>query len=73
MDKINLKNCPKCNGALSPDRGYPFPIAWTCVNCGLTSESGCFYDAIKDKIVEIPRRMLTGMGRRYRHRGAAML
>lgn len=40
-----LHRCPKCSGWLNPRSGYPNPIAWTCFNCGLTSESSEYLGA----------------------------
>ena len=48
-----LKRCPKCGGYLNPRTGYPVPVAWSCINCGLSAESGSFYDALGNKTVEV--------------------
>lgn len=47
------KACPKCsNRALDGRSGYPIPVSWACVKCGLTNESGHWYDAINNR--EVP-------------------
>ena len=47
--------CPKCGALLLPDYGWVDGridfSGWKCLKCGLTSESGGHYDAIKRETV----------------------
>lgn len=54
--------CPKCGGGLSDRQGYPVRVPWTCLACGLTSESGSFVRftktpwEIKEELIEMPKK-----------------
>lgn len=48
-----VRRCPKCNGCLNTRNGYPIPVEWSCLSCGLTSESGQFCDAANNRRVEL--------------------
>lgn len=37
--------CPKCGGCINTRTGYPIHVEWSCINCGLTSESERVYRA----------------------------
>ena len=46
--------CPKCNGYLIPNVGYPTRVAYGCINCGLTSESGSYLDNLTKTRKPVP-------------------